>query len=165
MNIEVTLFDFSDPAAVDNWQSIDDRVMGGVSRSQLRAAQDHAVFEGHVSAENHGGFASTRATLPRTVPADVEYLWLELRGVNRMIYVNLRTDSRFDGLSYRAGLRPGTAWARHNVRFVEFEPVFRGRSVPDAPPLSPAGICQVGLMVADRQWGDFAVEIRALGVS
>ena len=40
------LFDFADPNTADVWHAIDDRVMGGVSRSRLRgAASEHAVFE------------------------------------------------------------------------------------------------------------------------
>jgi hypothetical protein len=58
------LFDFSDPSAVDAWRAIDDRVMGGISRSQLRHDPTaHAVFEGLVSLEQNGGFASVRALL------------------------------------------------------------------------------------------------------
>jgi NADH dehydrogenase [ubiquinone] 1 alpha subcomplex assembly factor 1 len=39
------LFDVGDPGAVAEWDSIDDRVMGGVSSSRLRHdPADHAVF-------------------------------------------------------------------------------------------------------------------------
>ncbi len=42
-----TLFDFSDPSAANAWHAIDDRVMGGISRSSLRHdPAGHAVFEG-----------------------------------------------------------------------------------------------------------------------
>ena len=55
------LFDFSDPAAVAEWAPIDDRVMGGVSHSRLRHdPAGHAVFEGQVSLDRGGGFASVR---------------------------------------------------------------------------------------------------------
>ena len=44
------LFDFTDPNTADVWHAIDDRVMGGISRSELRSAPTgHAVFEGEVS--------------------------------------------------------------------------------------------------------------------
>ncbi|HYN61623.1 MAG TPA: CIA30 family protein [Rubrivivax sp.] len=48
----LVLFDFSDPVSVNDWAAIDDRVMGGVSRSRLRHdPAGHAVFEGLVSLE------------------------------------------------------------------------------------------------------------------
>jgi hypothetical protein len=45
------------------WATVDDRVMGGISRSELRSAPTgHAVFEGEVSLERNGGFASVRSS-------------------------------------------------------------------------------------------------------
>ena len=56
------LFDFTDPAATNPWAPIDDRVMGGASHSHLRHdPAGHAVFEGTVSLERNGGFASVRS--------------------------------------------------------------------------------------------------------
>jgi len=44
-----TLFLFDRPEAVHAWSAIDDRVMGGVSRSTLRFdPAGHAVFSGQV---------------------------------------------------------------------------------------------------------------------
>lgn len=57
------LFDLSDPRATDAWHAIDNRVMGGMSRSTLRHdPAGHAVFEGTVSLERNGGFASVRSS-------------------------------------------------------------------------------------------------------
>jgi NADH dehydrogenase [ubiquinone] 1 alpha subcomplex assembly factor 1 len=57
------LFDFTDANAANAWRAIDDRVMGGVSRSALRHdPAGHAVFEGTVSLERNGGFASVPST-------------------------------------------------------------------------------------------------------
>ena len=59
----MTLFDFDSADAVSGWFSVDDRVMGGVSVSQMRYAGDGvARFSGDMSLENNGGFASVRFT-------------------------------------------------------------------------------------------------------
>jgi len=42
-----------------------------------------------------------------------------------------------------------------DVSFDRFRPVFRGRNVPDAPPLNPSEIGEVALMIKDRQEGPF----------
>lgn len=42
-----------------------------------------------------------------------------------------------------------------DVPFDRFRPVFRGRNVPDAPPLNPSEIGEVALMIKDRQEGPF----------
>ena len=56
------LFRFASAASIADGFAIDDRVMGGISRSRLRYdPAGHAVFEGLVSLEHHGGFASVRS--------------------------------------------------------------------------------------------------------
>ena len=62
-NDTLLLFDFTDPTAVDDWAVINDRLMGGMSRSKMRhGPAGHAVFEGTVSRERNGGFASARSS-------------------------------------------------------------------------------------------------------
>ena len=46
-----------------------------------------------------------------------------------------------------------------------FSASFRGRDVPGAPALNPACIRQVGLMIAARQAGTFALDIRRIGLA
>jgi len=56
------LFDFSKERAIDDWMSINDVVMGGVSTGRLESTgNDTAAFTGVVSLENNGGFASVRS--------------------------------------------------------------------------------------------------------
>ena len=55
------LFDFSTESDLNNWQVVDDVVMGGRSDGQFSLnEQGHGVFEGRVSLENNGGFSSVR---------------------------------------------------------------------------------------------------------
>ena len=163
MATETTLVDFADPDAVAAWSAVDDRVMGGVSRSALRAAGDHARFAGTVSDENRGGFASVRAELDRAPPAGAEHLWIEARGAPATYYLNLRTDGDFDGVSYRVDFRPTPDWSRLELPFADLRATFRGRDVPEAPAFEPERARQIGLMIADGQLGDFALDLRAIG--
>ena len=78
------LFDFSDPRSVALWNPINDGVMGGVSHSQLRHdPAGHAVFAGHVSFENNGGFASVRCQPCDLGRQEVIAYLLEVRGDGR----------------------------------------------------------------------------------
>ena len=77
------LFRFDDPAAVEGWTAIDDRVMGGVSLSRLRHdPAGHAVFEGRVSLDRNGGFASVRSGACVGLQGATACL-IEVRGVPR----------------------------------------------------------------------------------
>ena len=166
-NGDGALADFRDPAtigaAVAAWEAVDDRVMGGVSRSALVAADGHARFAGTVSEKNRGGFASVRAALDAAPPAHATHVWIEARGEPASYYLNLRADGAFDGVSYRADFRPTRDWSRLELPLADFRPTFRGRDVPDAPPLAPRDIRQIGLMIADGQLGPFALDVRAIG--
>jgi hypothetical protein len=69
----------------------------------------------------------------------------------------------FDGVNYQADFRPEAgAWVDLRLPYREFLPVFRGRPVPDCPPLDPAGVRSFGLIVAGRQAGPFRLEIKSI---
>ena len=154
-----SLVDFA--AGVDAWRAVDDVVMGGVSRSGLRATEaGTAVFEGELSLENNGGFASVRTLVPPTDLSSRKGLTVRVRGDGRRYRLRLRTDDRYDGIAYQAEF--GTAageWEEITLPFAEFAPSFRGRRPPGAEPLDPSRIRQVGLMIADKQAGPFALEL------
>jgi NADH dehydrogenase [ubiquinone] 1 alpha subcomplex assembly factor 1 len=158
------LYRFDTPAPVADWSAVDDVVMGGVSHSRLRHdPAGHAVFEGEVSLERRGGFASVR-TRPLELGTPGALAWvLEVCGDGRRYSFNLRTDDGFDGLSYKAAFEtPPGAWTALRLPVSAFRPSFRGREVPGAPPLDPARVRQLGLMIADRQAGPFALAVRSI---
>ena len=83
-----------------------------------------------------------------------------LRGDGRVYQLRLRTSDRFDGVAYRAEFRtePGE-WITVTLPLAEFEPSFRGYVVPDAPPVDPAAIRQIGFLLADKNPGPFKLEV------
>jgi hypothetical protein len=159
--MERVLFDFADPGAIGRWEAVNDAVMGGLSRGRIHATSEKtALFEGEVSLENYGGFASVR-----TLPGDYGLegfagLSLRVRGDGRRYRLRLKTDDYFDGAAYQAGFDTVSGrWVEIRLPFGEFLPVFRGRIVSDAPPLEPGRIRRVGFMIADHQEGPFRIEI------
>lgn len=161
------LFDFSDPRATQAWRAVDDRVMGGVSRSHLRHDQaGHAVFEGEVSLARNGGFASVRSDPADRGQAGAIACLIEVRGDARQFKLSLLTDDGFDSVQYQACFEPDTHhWQLLSLPLASFRPSFRGREVPGAPALDPARIRQVGLMTTGRQAGRFALAVRRIGLA
>jgi hypothetical protein len=158
------LFRFDSLVSVADWSTIDDSVMGGVSHSRLRHdAAGHAVFEGVVSLENNGGFASVRSRpLDLGVSGAANYS-LEVRGDGKRYKLSVRAEDAFDGVSYQARFEaPAGTWTVVRLPLSEFQPTFRGRSVPGAPQLDPARVRQIGLIIADRQAGTFALQLRSI---
>jgi len=160
------LFDFCDPGSVALWHPINDGVMGGLSMSQLRHHPDgHAEFVGQVSLANNGGFASVRCRAGDYGRDDVLSYLLDVRGDGQRYKLNLRTDNHFDGVNYQARFDPPAGvWTSCRLAGADFLPTWRGRPVPDAPPLDTTRVQQIGLMIADRQAGPFCLAIRTIAV-
>jgi len=161
------LFDFTDPTAATTWHPIDDRVMGGLSRSAMRYdPAGHSVFTGEVSLEQNGGFASVRsAPGDRGLPGATACL-IDVRGDNKHFKLSLLTDDGFDSLNYQANFTPsGTDWQTLHLPITAFRASFRGREVQGAPPLDPKRIRQVGLMIAARQAGPFKLAIQKISLA
>jgi hypothetical protein len=161
------LFDFSAPASVDAWAAIDDRVMGGVSRSSLRHdPAGHAVFGGTVSLQRNGGFASVRSQPGARGKPGATACVLDVRGDGKHYKLSLITDDGFDSLSHQAGFTPDAhGWQTNRLPLSAFRASFRGRAVPGAPHIDPARIRQVGLLISAGQTGPFALDIRRIGLA
>lgn len=149
-----------------NWVVVNDTVMGGVSRSSVRAG-DALVFTGDLSLERNGGFASIRARTPEGSFDGASALRVELRGDGRTYDLTLRrSDVPLRAGSYRVRIPTSPDPTVVEVPLSAFRPTSFGRSVPGAPALD-AGLQQidtVGLMLADKQAGPFEVEILSLAV-
>ena len=138
--------------------------MGGVSVSRMHFdSASYAVFEGHVSLENNGGFASVRAPGLHLGCADTIAYILTVCGDGSTYKLNLRTDAGIDGVTYQAAFTPESGrWTKIALPLADFEPRFRGRLVPDAAALRPETVCQVGLLISDKQTGAFRLMIKAI---
>lgn len=155
------IFDFENPGEIDRWRVVNDGVMGGLSRSELIFSdKNSAIFKGNVSLENNGGFASTR-TIPHSYELDGhEGIVLRVRGDGRKYQFRLRTDDRFDGISYRREFATeANAWTEIAIPFREFEPTFRGRILKDVKPIVPEAIQQLGFLIANKKAEKFQLEI------
>lgn len=154
------LFSFDDPTAAV-FRPIDDVVMGGASRSEAVPTVCGSLrFSGVVSLANGGGFASIRAPIPRASLAGSRGLALHTRGDGKVYKLNVKLDTAFDGVLYQARWQPADGgWSTAELAWTAFEPRFRGQLLPGAPPLDPACIAQLGLMIADRQAGPFALDV------
>jgi monofunctional biosynthetic peptidoglycan transglycosylase len=156
-----TLFDFGSTATEDDWISTDDVVMGGISSSGLQIQPEGiAVFEGNLSLEQGGGFASVQAQLSRVNLSAYDGLEMRIRGDGRRYRARLRSAPESGPVTYHASFEtnPGV-WESIRLPFDGFKPRFHGRSVPDAPPLDLGNLTSFSWLVADRQAGHFRLEI------
>jgi len=158
------VIDFASDDAGD-WVVVNDGVMGGRSASSLTGGKGEvAVFQGRLSLEDNGGFASVRRQIPAGTLEGASAVSLRVRGDGRPYQLRLRPDRRFDGIAYAAdfGTTAGQ-WITVQIPLASFEPTFRGFRPPGVGPLDPSRVGQVGVMLADKQEGAFRLEIEWIG--
>jgi NADH dehydrogenase [ubiquinone] 1 alpha subcomplex assembly factor 1 len=146
------------------WSSVDDRIMGGVSRSSWQATSDDAaIFSGAVSLESGGGFCSVRSPERDWGLGHNHGIEFQVRGDGKTYKVSVRTSPIEDGESYQFRFRtePDTL-VKLSVPWSDFILTFRGRAVPNPAVLKPAAIRTIGFLVGERQEGAFQLSISSL---
>lgn len=151
------------PLGAMSWRIVNDGVMGGLSRSRVSAAGTALRFEGEVSLANDGGFAAARAETVDTDLSAWDGLEVCADGGGRRFQLRLRTDGAWDGTVYRATFRvPAGGAGVARLPWSAFAPTWRGRELPDEPPLDPARIRQIGVLISDRQEGPFRLQLERI---
>lgn len=159
---------FPDPASVRAWRPIDDRVMGGQSRSSANWSSSDAalVFSGQLSLEQGGGFASLRAEFDPLDLSGSRGLRLMVRGDGRDYRINLRDRSLAqaadDGTQFRATFRADSRWETRQLPWTDFIATRRGRALPEPRSLRIDALVSLGWMTAFREPGPFRLEVRRI---
>jgi Complex I intermediate-associated protein 30 (CIA30) len=152
-----SIFDFQAPTSDINavWGAVDDVVMGGVSASGLRLQQQSAHFAGVVSTANSGGFASirTRNFNPALDLQRYDGISLRVKGDGNRYKFLLRTETAWDSLAYSAVFDTiADTWIDISLQFSQFVPVFRAKTVPNAPALDITQVCALQLMLSKFEY-------------
>lgn len=157
------LFDFTSGESFQSWRSVDDRVMGGVSRSRMIPQERFVSFQGNLSLENNGGFASVRSPDLDERLEDVDSIKLKVRGDGRTYQLSIRTDRVSNGVRYRASFdTEDGVWEEVVLSLRDFSPTWRGRRVPGTPDLRASDVRSFGLMLADKREGQFRLDLQGL---
>jgi monofunctional biosynthetic peptidoglycan transglycosylase len=159
------LFTFEDDGQLRYWYPMNDGVMGGLSESRLLISQDGTgLFEGIVSLENFGGFASVRTHPIAYGLEGYQGIVMRVKGDGKRYKLRIRTDAAYDGPAYEAAFATeAQEWTLIWLPFSSFHPVFRGRPVRGMPKLEGKDVQQIGLMISDKQAGLFRLEMDWIG--
>ncbi|MCF8367949.1 MAG: CIA30 family protein [Bacteroidales bacterium] len=158
---DIVLFDFDSANTSGKWYVVNDDVMGGVSESKIAInSNGTATFSGTISGDNFGGFASVRARIENIPDENFKGVQIRLKGDGKSYNIRFRTDLNFDGYAYQAKvLTQENVWKEYKIPFKDFEPKFRGRTLSGKPELESKNIMQTGILIADKQFGEFSLDI------
>lgn len=154
---DISLFDYRVNKNVSEWGILDDVVMGGVSKSNIRYERGGLVFEGIVSIDNNGGFASSRTSDYDEV---VDYskfdgIQLRVRGDGNRYKFILRNEKKWDGNAHCVSFDTNNdgKWQLINLSFDRFNTVKRGKSIKDESlQFNPSRIIASQLMLSKFEY-------------
>ena len=119
--IPITLFLMTAPMTIDfgkdrtnSWYSVNDGVMGGRSQGVTSYTENSLFFEGSVSFENNGGFASVRSDYEVLDLSDYETVTIRYRCQGQSLALNFNYYQRWWYPNYKASL-PDTDWKWESI--------------------------------------------------
>ncbi|MDX2036181.1 MAG: CIA30 family protein [Isosphaeraceae bacterium] len=158
---ERMLFDFSKPESAKSWQPVNDGVMGGVSQGRFEITEQGTMkFLGTLSLENNGGFASVRTRRTALGLMSDDAITAKIKGDGREYLLNLYVPSGRTAYSYRAPIATKAGeWIEVRIPLRDLRATWFGRDLPNAGPVDGAKVDSIGLMLADKKPGPFALEV------
>lgn len=128
MNTQL-IFDFEKTSALDQWNIVDDEVMGGRSNGSMAlSSEGHGIFSGDISLENNGGFSSVRYEFsPISVDKD-QKVRIRLKGDNKRYQFRVKHRVS-DYASYITYFETNGEWQDLEFRLGDLYPTFRGRTL------------------------------------
>lgn len=158
------LYDFREPRTSGSWMIVNDGVMGGVSESKLSLSSDGTLlFQGNVSLDFGGGFASVRSVFKSFNAQNYNGILILVKGDGQTYQLRLRQGEQFDGVAFFQHFKTvAEEWLKIFLPFDHFQASYRGRLLPNHHKLNKREISQVGLMISDKQKGPFRLAVKRI---
>tara|TARA_B100001057_G_C22700045_1_gene891330 strand:+ start:617 stop:1120 length:504 start_codon:yes stop_codon:yes gene_type:complete len=153
------LINSSKNIGINNWSIINDNVMGGVSTSRITISKkNQLVFQGNLSLENNGGFASIRLNISGKNLEDINAFEIKFRGDGKKYKLRLgQNNSRF---VYSCDFQSKkNEWVVVKLPLEKFIATWRGYTYKKYADLEPEKMTSLGLLISDKQEGRFNLEI------
>ena len=150
--------DFTNPNTRRDCWIVNDSVMGGISQSSLRQDVHGMFFEGVVSLENNGGFASMRSSV--IIHEGTQLIDLLAKGDGKSYKLVLRTELA-PRVTYVADFITEPTWQIYRFNLSQFKATFRGKAI-NAPNLYFSDVIEFGVLISNNQVGNFDIQLKTL---
>lgn len=159
----IDLATFAAADSLKPWKSVNDGVMGGVSKGGFKRTEESTLlFSGELSLANNGGFASIRTEPGEFNLAGTSAIVVQARGDGRTYWVDLRVTGQMGGSSYRAYLPTSAGeWQETRIPLADFKLQAFGQAL-SSKAINPAEVTSIGFTLADKKEGPFSLEIESI---
>jgi NADH dehydrogenase [ubiquinone] 1 alpha subcomplex assembly factor 1 len=163
-NMGPMVIDFGQDTGGADWRVLNDGVMGGLSQSTIKLQPDLLRFEGKISLENNGGFASMRSPYGRYDLSGYKALSMRVRGDRSSFGIVLYTSKTWFYPNYKKTFtaEPGE-WQEIVFQLRDFDEYVVGR--PQGRQMTDdelQRVLQFGIITNDKEAKDFVLEIDRL---
>lgn len=152
--------DFGKQSGGDDWSIVNDDVMGGRSTSTSYLTDSYLHFEGNVSLEYNGGFASIRSSYGKMDLSIYEKVTIRVRGTERKFALSLDRSRTWYRPNYKFEFIPGKDWQEFTIPLSDFKESavgnLTGRTFPKD---KQADVIRMGIILFDKQSGPFQLEV------
>jgi len=155
------LYNFKNSGTLQNWTVVDDGVMGGLSKGNLKLSEEgSAVYFGNVSTDNNGGFSSLRYQFELRDVSNFKTVSLRLKGDGKSYQFRIRSN-KGQYYSYVSKFNTTGEWETVVIAFKDFIPQFRG-NVLDMPNFEGETMQEVAFLIGNKVMESFQLEIESI---
>lgn len=159
----MNIFKFSADASMRRWQTINDGVMGGLSKSSLSISDSgYGQFSGHVSLANNGGFASVRLLTDVKVNPKTQQIILKIKGDGKNYQFRLKSENE-QNHSYIKEFKTTGEWQTVELDLKDFSPQYRGQQL-DLPNFNFSTIKETRFLIANKKEEEFKLLIDSINL-
>ena len=161
----IPLLDSNGKTSKIKWNIVNDTVMGGRSSSRWSDKSSVLSFEGFLSLENNGGFASVRHDLNNINLSSTDGIFIKVKGDGRKYQFRIRSRaSRWANYSQEFKTKKDTVQTFY-LPYKDFKPSWRGRRVRNVPILTGKDVRGIGFLLGDKIQGKFKLEVLNISAS
>ena len=151
------LLDFN-TSTKDNWEIVDDVVMGGRSQGKFEISPEgYGKFTGEVSLANNGGFSSVRFDTPTLKIKEYTGILLTVKGDGKPYQFRIR-NSYLNRFAYSSKFYTNGDWQTIEIPFSEMIATFRGYRL-DLPRFEGDKIEEIMFLIGNKRSESFELLI------
>jgi len=155
------VYNFKASDNLNDWYIVDDRVMGGLSRGNIKLGKSgNAIYYGDVTTENNGGFSSLRYQFNSKNVSNYSKVSIKLKGDGTSYQFRIKSDRR-QRYSYVATFNTSGDWETITIPFNNFVPQFRGYKV-NVPNYDGKMMEEIAFLIGNKTNENFQLEIESI---
>lgn len=143
---------------------VSDKVMGGVSYSEVNLDSGYMEFQGCLCSQNQGGFTSFKIPWPFSTSNIFNSITLKVKGDGNIYKLRIYTDQSNQYILSHRFYSISDKWQIIKIRFSDLKPVYRGRQVVVKEPIKRARIDYFGILISDSQFGNFNLLLDSMSI-